>query len=590
MKKNYLLFVLFALCTVLTYAQTKRAVASTERLQRQVVDKSDGTNTTTTTVMTENAPAHFQITASEAVDVKSFNFNDRVLRSPSADLQVFYPRPIGTYIYGFIWKSNGNSGAYNRWPTIVAPALKDLLFKPYSSNPAATYTWTMNKGGVDLSTMVNAKSELTFNGRPNVAYYIPELNGNVGSQTATYAYGYYDDENTPIDYQFLFSSVAEFGPITNADAWVGGLYGGWNETSFFGPKAVNEGVAQTSILSLFQKPLAPLSVKEIEILITSERAVASAIPLGKSLTLNIYQLNADGSFGDKLIATTTATASDITPVSNFGYITFNFDEVDDLGFLTPKTLLLKEAFIVELTGFDNTYDFRVLLAGNEDIGGSAYALYGNRLVSFNYEDGSNGADLFMQLIGAFNCLEFEQGQDKLTVDNAGGDATFYFEGNNYSGGILYSSYPAEDLTVEGPAWLRITDINTEDYAEYGALYVTVQGDPLPSDLTGRSGDIIISSEGISTIIRVKQGDADWSAIAPVKTLETIKAARQGDNFVLSYPATATSVAVYNIAGQKVTDYKLNANGTYTLPVGNLANGVYVLKFNDAQSTAVKILK
>jgi hypothetical protein len=78
-------------------------------------------------------------------------------------------------------------------------------------------------------------------------------------------------------------------------------------------------------------------------------------------------------------------------------------------------------------------------------------------------------------------------------------------------------------------------------------------------------------------------------IGDVTTQTLAQAARQGDNFLLSYPAGVSSVSVYNVAGQKVAEYKLNASGTYTMQTANLANGVYVLKFNGS-NTVVKILK
>jgi hypothetical protein len=84
-------------------------------------------------------------------------------------------------------------------------------------------------------------------------------------------------------------------------------------------------------------------------------------------------------------------------------------------------------------------------------------------------------------------------------------------------------------------------------------------------------------------------DVEGTAISTIMPKSASKVFRQGDDFVLSYPSAATSVSVYNITGQRVAEYKLNATGTYTLPAANLANGVYVLKFNGANST-VKILK
>ena len=51
-------------------------------------------------------------------------------------------------------------------------------------------------------------------------------------------------------------------------------------------------------------------------------------------------------------------------------------------------------------------------------------------------------------------------------------------------------------------------------------------------------------------------------------------------------ANATSVDVYNVAGQKVATAAIE--GATTIPAQDLAKGMYILKFND--NTAVKVMK
>ena len=51
-------------------------------------------------------------------------------------------------------------------------------------------------------------------------------------------------------------------------------------------------------------------------------------------------------------------------------------------------------------------------------------------------------------------------------------------------------------------------------------------------------------------------------------------------------ASATSVDVYNVAGQKVASAAIE--GTTVVPAQDLAKGLYILKFND--NTAVKVMK
>jgi hypothetical protein len=89
------------------------------------------------------------------------------------------------------------------------------------------------------------------------------------------------------------------------------------------------------------------------------------------------------------------------------------------------------------------------------------------------------------------------------------------------------------------------------------------------------------------MVRVTVEKPNVGFTTPVK--EVIKVVREGNDYVLTYPSSATSVAVYNIAGQKVGEYKLNASGSYRLSTSNLVNGAYTLKFNGSNVVA-KILK
>ncbi|KAA6301974.1 MAG: hypothetical protein EZS26_001790 [Candidatus Ordinivivax streblomastigis] len=130
------------------------------------------------------------------------------------------------------------------------------------------------------------------------------------------------------------------------------------------------------------------------------------------------------------------------------------------------------------------------------------------------------------------------------------------------------------VAIDEPASKAIGLVSTTNTTVYGAGFYTLN-----------SEDWYLGN----TAFYVRLHLANATGI-PTIAKDATKAVRQGNDFVLSYPTSTSSVSVYNVAGQRIAEYKLNATGTYTLPAANLANGVYVLKFNDAQSTAVKILK
>ena len=91
-----------------------------------------------------------------------------------------------------------------------------------------------------------------------------------------------------------------------------------------------------------------------------------------------------------------------------------------------------------------------------------------------------------------------------------------------------------------------------------------------------------------TIIKLSGGSG--LSINPVKNAAEIKAIRQGDAFVLTYPKDTTSVSVYNASSQLIAEYSLSSGGTDTMPMADLASGVYLLEFNGRKTTILKVLK
>ncbi|GHT72314.1 hypothetical protein AGMMS50262_00620 [Bacteroidia bacterium] len=601
MKQIYLSFILSIIFSSTLFAQAKKITNAGQTLnnainKQELLTTKEKVNVTS---LLQTTPQYAKNTTGALQNKKTFNFlKTSAVKAPAADLQVIYPIPFGSYLLGLDYEFRGYL------PIIVAPALRDIEFLPFSTDPEnVSVKWAMNNGAIDLSEHVDEEGTFTFQSLPNYTSYIPELTGKLGTATATYSYGAIDEDGKPVTgNRALVTSIPDILPLTNANIWEGGLYGGWTTEQYFGSGAQYEGKAQTGAMSLFQKPLAPLYVKDIDIMIANpaEASVVNSIPKGKSLTINVYTLNSEGAI-EALIATTTVTKDNVIAVEDaphLGFIHASFDEVDDIGIVTPKTFLLNKSFIVEVTGYDSSYSFRIPISGNLLGLGSAYSVYGDEIIPFGFSSDpeSNVCDMYIQLNGAYNCLEFEQGEDKLTVDAEGGYATFYFEGNeqtaagNYYGGVLYTSHPANDLTIDTPDWLIVSDINTKDYADYSIVYVTVTGDALPANLTGRADNITISSEGISTKIKVKQGDADWVGISSVTENNPLtKSIRQGDTFLLHYPQGTSSVAVYSITGQKIAEQPLNANGNTSISTEKWAKGVYILKFTGTNET-IKVIK
>jgi hypothetical protein len=191
----------------------------------------------------------------------------------------------------------------------------------------------------------------------------------------------------------------------------------------------------------------------------------------------------------------------------------------------------------------------------------------------------------------FNLYNTEIGTATVRLFKAGTDGSLTEIFNN--------STPVENL-IEGERIYNIAP-TTGDIALEEGTYIATIDEPVGTHLgivatsnnagiTGAytlDGDRWYTSNQFTFYIRLNLGEASVRIAALVK--ESTKAARQGDDFKLTYPASATSVAVYNVTGQRVGEYKLNASGSYTLPAAGWANGVYILKFNGSNTT-VKVIK
>ena len=144
----------------------------------------------------------------------------------------------------------------------------------------------------------------------------------------------------------------------------------------------------------------------------------------------------------------------------------------------------------------------------------------------------------------------------------------------------YADNPVQYYAVENeiPDWLEIS-------VSYDATKGTVfnfKADPLPEGVSGRRADVSFTTViGGREVFVATQGDASVAGVEATNS----KVSVVDGNFVVESD-NATSVAVYNLAGQKVAEAAFA--GKATVPAADLAKGVYVVKFND--NTVVKVAK
>ncbi|MDR1980280.1 MAG: T9SS type A sorting domain-containing protein [Tannerellaceae bacterium] len=317
---------------------------------------------------------------------------------------------------------------------------------------------------------------------------------------------------------------------------------------------------------------------------------------GEPVKLEIYAMDNEGRKG-RLLASSEAYPDDfIVGEVDDGYIyhtvPFKFKEVDpETGREEDTYLEINSAFIAEFTNYESADVF------------------------FQYEDHPTGDN--------YGYGVFEEGYLSLGATSAlfDLDASFPFlvtetndeseTGNKYAapdeGGTkefkITTLWTPEGwwLEEELPDWIELGE-PVSDGTGVVTLPVTVA--PLPSlaslanraivaspdGVTGRNADIKLVSYGCSLTLKIKQGDASYTGISTIVRTSAVKAVRQGDTFLLSYPNGTTAVAVYTLAGQKVSEHTLNASGRYTLPAADLSKGVYLLKFSGKTTETLKVIK
>jgi len=88
-------------------------------------------------------------------------------------------------------------------------------------------------------------------------------------------------------------------------------------------------------------------------------------------------------------------------------------------------------------------------------------------------------------------------------------------------------------------------------------------------------------------IFVKQGV--YVGLKDVKALQTKVSSREGA-FELSYTSNFDAVAIYNVAGQVIGNYKLPTTGTLSIPNINWNKGIYIFKFGGKQTETTKAIR
>lgn len=170
-------------------------------------------------------------------------------------------------------------------------------------------------------------------------------------------------------------------------------------------------------------------------------------------------------------------------------------------------------------------------------------------------------------------------EQKLEIAKTGTNIKLTYATNAEPDEIVITNKDEDDL----PDWITASvSPYTEDKFEEGVV-LNVEVKALPASVKGREETMKLSFFGVEYFVTFTQGE---SGVEAVET-EAISVKSVNGNFEVVVPASVSNVAVYNVAGQVVANVPVTA-GTNTIDGSALANGVYVLKFNNGYT--VKAVK
>ena len=481
---------------------------------------------------------------------------------------------------------------------MIGPAYNDNVWESVANGyEADTYEWTYDDPDDPNGQLVSNEKNLTVS-YPFGQWNYPVLTGTIGGNTsAPYTFnGFYQTGAMPIfsdgTSQFYgYVSSYDFGPEDVFRLGAGPLAAP-NSTSL--GNIIGEDSKFRGLGTYMAQPAAPYSMSQVLVYLSNDQITTDAEQLSLPITASVYMVE-DGVIdlsAPSYQATTTLADVVAVPVQGGVNYVLLFEFKEQVGSLTRNIEINVDSPIyIEITADENLdpENCSISLVGGYTLSApymNTYCSYtdasGNlRLRSYNtlglaLEDGTpcyiNG--IFVQTNATFGWIFEENGDYEFEAPAAGGDKSF-----------TVNTFTASDSwTITGDEGLYDWyDIQTGEFdTATGNTVMTVTVDPLLSGTTLRSGKFSITSNAATKYFYVAQRDA--SGVNDIES-SAVTVTVTDEGFTVANDA-ASAVEVYNIAGQKVAAAAID--GETTIPAAGLANGMYILKFND--NTVVKVVK
>ena len=470
-------------------------------------------------------------------------------RADETDPQLiaWYSVPSGS----FFWGLDPEWGAYPD-PRLQTPAFVPQTFynTTYASDKdtEVTYKWT-----IETSSEVEMEQDEEGNATHSLwgAAYAPKLVATQGDLTDEHILQSSDGKSNGI----WFAGTDSIESLSHS-SYAHGMYGGFSnrEETFTTGTVFKDGLKVTGFAEMYEGCTDVVYATSLYILGWLDGTENLTTPLGENeLKAEIFLLDEDGNLSKEPYAVAYATNDNIVVDENYGSTTimFPFLEEDDLfGTVETGVVLPQQDYAIIFSGFENMEGtFQVPFSSATD--GGYYLVDGHSYVLL--EDGSFATigyqaypdipqiNLYIGIQAAIPVIQKYDEEVEIefpTTPEEGEEVVYGITGydpdeDEYEYFVfIQTGTPFDEENgswmVSGPDWLAGYEVDDALFEKYNILTFYFTAQPLPEELEGRSGEIVLTCYGKEVTIPVKQGNVE-SGIANV----TRDLKHQGKTFNLS---------------------------------------------------------
>lgn len=529
-----------------------------------------------------------------------------------------FKRPSGTYIPSMIGNADPDYLGYSYPYSGIAGSAYSIPWTFRNKSTGATgYSWSWGSTS-NYSTDTNVVLKDSESEFLSAGYlYSPELKAGNGPDSASYKISDGGQTEGAVLYsstEIMYMGNADYyGNSSEKDSYGNSItvvttssstqLSGSGEGYFWGTCLRNQdgtnGTKVQSIVSVYEKPMAPLTIKDICYFGLTDVGV-TPVPADKSLTATIIKINEAGQLTTDTIASATISGGEvIVQDQQLVYLPFTFTEKDpETGREAPFTPVITDGFAIILSDISQDgMNFGLFSDYKNTLESTSYFTKADAQTGVSdgkmYKSSSTGMNIYLTMNSYFNYMYVSPETKVLTAPVEGGEAVDAV--NNESGAVISTFfYDVQDsITTEDLIWLKDSlpdwidlSYSNEYYSEYGVLIFMFTAEALPAELTERSADITLQSYGAEATITVKQGSSNGlhaNKAANTKVIPNV------NGYKLFYNNGFKSLQILNTAGQTIETHTLNESGTYQLDTKQLAKGVYFLKLSGSKTETVKIV-